>query len=122
MNTTRWVYFDVDDTLILWKNTDAKKEKYHGLEVLEMDCPYGSTIKYKFYIHQAHIDLMRRIHTSGETVVVWSAGGYHWAKAVVEALRIEKYVDFVLQKPDTVVDDLKAEDILPRKALWINPK
>ena len=48
----------------------------------------------------------------GATIHVWSANGYQWALAVVRALELEAYVDFVQSKPTMYVDDLQASEIL----------
>lgn len=99
------VYCDVDDTLVMWQdcNPDFKEVKvidpYDGKEV---------TLR----AHAGHIKVLKDRKSRGAYVTVWSAGGYKWAKAVVDALELTDYVDVVSSKPFMYIDDKIAEDIM----------
>lgn len=116
------VWFDVDDTLVLWSPTPEEKEKY-GIDV---NCP-GSKILNKdgtvdeapgwverLVPHFTHVEQIKKHKARGHTVIVWSAGGWEWARAAVMALGLERYVDLVISKPEWVVDDLPVEKFMPK--------
>lgn len=86
------VFIDVDGTLIRPSDTGSIK------------LPYGSTIK-SYEPIMAHVDLVKEYHNRGYWVTVWSAGGFQWAWKVVNALKLERYVNQVMSKPSKFVDD-----------------
>lgn len=102
---------DVDDTLIIW---DEKHER-----TLKMYEPLLGQ-----YIHIApnwnNIRLVKEKHIRGATIFVWSQGGYRWAEAVVKALGLEGYIEFVMSKPSGIIDDLPASEWMP-KPICLNP-
>lgn len=114
----RSVYFDVDDTLILWDH-----EKYSGLRVVDIQDPYIKTETnwIRVAIHKKHVDWLIRMSKRGEFIVVWSAGGRLWAEAVVDRLGLKPYVNVCLGKPDTIYDDQDPETWMPTKPRWDNP-
>jgi hypothetical protein len=95
----RFCYFDVDDTLILYD-----LEAYPKLPQITITDPYDGSTR-RFAIHTKHVEWLEKMSKRGETIVVWSAGGVKWANAVVIALGITRFVNFVLAKPDTIYDD-----------------
>lgn len=99
------IYFDVDDTLVIW----GKVRK--GDKCIAITDPYDGTQHY-LRPHIGHIKVLRDRKARGATIHVWSASGHQWAEAVVRALGLDQYVDFVLSKPMMYVDDLQAADIL----------
>lgn len=114
------VFFDVDDTLVIWNPTT----KQLALDGVEMDCPGalvsvdGKLIQSKpwkalIVPHKIHVEQLIKHKMRGHVVVVWSAGGWDWAEAAVKALQLEQYVDLVISKPTWAYDDLPAEKILP---------
>lgn len=111
----RTVFSDVDDTLILY---DTKKHRRLQLKYIR-DSVTGQKIKVR--VHKKHVDLIKTMKLRGQVVVVWSAGGAVWAKDVVKALGLAKYVDFCLQKPDTIIDDLEPKFWLPQHPLFLKP-
>lgn len=66
--------------------------------------PYGSGLQ-NFSPIQVHVDLLKEYKNRGFTVIVWSAGGWAHAKRVVEALKLERFVDIVMTKVTRHVDD-----------------
>jgi len=101
----RVAYFDVDDTLVEWKEFgDGPKVS------IEMN----GMISEKAVI-DAHIEELILQKKSGTHIVVWSAGGSKWAEAVVKALEIEEYVDAILTKPDRIYDDKNPEEWMPNR-------
>jgi hypothetical protein len=99
-------YFDVDDTLILYKYP-AEREG----EALDI-CIEGSLMSAHVVPHKIHINQLILHKTWGNGVVVWSRSGYDWAKAVIEALHLTEYVDLVVAKPFYYYDDKSCCHIL----------
>ena len=102
-NPEHVICFDVDDTLVLWnaEPTDVQiKDPYHENNIIALKK------------HNKHIKLLKDHKERGYFVVVWSAGGYAWAKTVVETLELQQYVDFIMAKPLKICDDLPASEIL----------
>lgn len=106
----RSTYFDVDDTLMEWKQCDPSDINACKIE-------NNGYIFYKRPI-QCHIDELRNQKMAGNTVVVWSAGGARWAEAVIKALKLEQYVDVVLTKPDFYYDDKDVSYWFPNKRYY----
>lgn len=98
------VYFDCDDTLIMWGKESSPN-------VMDFICPYTDKIE-RLVPHSTHIQILKQQKGRGYHVVVWSAGGWAWAKRVVETLGIEDYVDEVRSKPTKFFDDLPAQEVL----------
>jgi phosphoserine phosphatase len=92
------IFFDVDDTLVVW--TKIRK----GDKAVLVTCPYTAE-QYILKKHLAHIKILKDRKARGSYVVVWSAGGYKWAEAVIRALQLETYVDQIMSKPIAYVDD-----------------
>ena len=107
----RTVFFDVDDTLIMWDHIDKE------LPIVEIN---NNGHKRTFQVHHAHVQKIKNYSLLGMVVVVWSHSGYEWAEAVVKALDIEKHVDFAMSKPDRIFDDYPLETLALRK--YIKPE
>lgn len=98
----RWLYFDCDDTLVMWSPHKGKDE-----DLLQIPDPYCEGKVVDVYPHKEHISYLKKCaKMNKDTIVVWSAGGEPWAKAVVAALNLGGYVKYCLAKPDQYVDDL----------------
>lgn len=102
IRATRSVFFDVDDTLVIW---DWKALNPEGIGLISIRDP-NSGCSELVMPHDRHVQLMRQFKARGHTVVVWSQGGHEWAEAVCKALGIENLVDYVMDKPNWYVDDL----------------
>ena len=106
VNNEQVIYFDVDDTLVVW----GKIKK--GQKMVKIIDPYSKDMEHHLRMHLGHIKVLKDRKARGAYIVVWSAGGYRWAEAVVKALKLTDYVDMVMSKPIMYVDDCKAEEIL----------
>ena len=123
------VYFDVDDTLVMWNPTPEQLEK----DGVDFTCPAGQYFDgddmtqaspewtAKLVPHKKHIEMLKLHKMRNHAVIVWSAGGWDWAEAVVKALGLESYVDLVITKPRWAYDDMPADRILP-DIQWLEDK
>jgi hypothetical protein len=108
-------YYDCDDTLVMWDNiykTEANTVLFncHGF-------------KENLVPHQEHISHLKKAKTFDKaTIIVWSAGGWEWAKEVVEKLGIEEYVDAVMTKPNFYIDDLACKEFMGTRIYKPMPK
>lgn len=91
---------DVDDTII--RHSKDNKEYKDGR--INVKCPYTGTDYYFEPIH-CHIDFIKQQKGRGDLVIVWSARGGPWARAVVDALGLQNEVDLVFGKMGDYVDD-----------------
>lgn len=107
----RTCYFDVDDTLIEWKLCSER-----DIDAVRLVDSTGRVF-YKRAIVD-HIAELKNQKLTGNTVVVWSAGGGAWAAIVIKALKLEEYVDVCLTKPDFYYDDKDVTDWFPKKRFY----
>ena len=95
------VFFDVDDTLILSSKVQPALPGLIGVTVID-----PITQNQLFYRRNSPmIRLLEEEVAKGSFVVVWSRGGYEWAKAVVEALKLQDKVNMIMSKPMVYFDD-----------------
>lgn len=106
------VYFDCDDTLVIWKYNLSDKGK-----TIEIG---GPDFTQRVLPHLAHIEEVKKAKARGHVTVVWSAGGSAWSEAVVKALHLEKYVDLVVSKPNYFFDDLSPEAFMTNRMYITN--
>lgn len=101
-----WVYFDVDDTLVMWYQhyEPGFDDKCISIDFLEN--------RHALVPHKKHIELLKDLYAQGWTVVVWSAGGLEWAQTVTKALGLENHVHHILAKPYRYVDDLYSDEFM----------
>lgn len=123
-------YFDVDDTLVKWNRAKASDPNAiaiqcptsrqsrvldeNGIETDGLVKEEGSWVEY-LAPHKVHIEHLKLHKLRGHTVIVWSAGGWEWAEAVVKALKLEKYVDLVIEKPVWFYDDLTPNEFMGKR-------
>lgn len=106
------VFFDVDDTLVLW-NQHVTEENEH----LIVEDIYELVLK-----HEPHVEKVKEFKLRGHTVVVWSQGGSEWAEKVVNALGLRQFVDIIMPKPYWFFDDLPASAFMDEsKRTWKSP-
>lgn len=120
------VFFDVDDTLILWSPTSEQLAD----EGIDITCPGtlhsgpdGDIVEIGEWTQRVvpytpNIEAMKRHKLRGHRVIVWSAGGWDWAEAAVKALGLEHIVDVVMSKPHWCYDDLPPNEYMP-KSLFV---
>lgn len=103
----RVAYFDVDETIVLWKpadeiNTDNYMElKRNGVTA------WGRP-------NQKIIHKMRMHKFWGDGVLVWSNSGGKFAKYICEVFEIDELVDRYQSKPFCYYDDLKCEQFMDK--------
>jgi hypothetical protein len=106
----RTVYIDCDDTLVMWPK-DYKKKKKGRVKCIDH---YNKTVNY-LIPHKKHINLLKAYKGRGFFCVAWTAAGSLWFLEVIKQLKLEKYVDLVITKPEKYVDDLDS-------SVWIGPR
>ncbi len=106
------VFVDIDDTLILWSSSGKGNE-------VEFKDPYTNELITVFK-HDNNIRLLKEKYKRGYTVIVWSAGGWPHAKAVIQALKLQKYVCMVMSKPSCYIDDKPVCDWFGSR-VWLEP-
>lgn len=111
LDTGNALFFDVDDTLIMHALEDGNDLS----KCITIKDPHLTGYEADYFPHSSHINTLKRNHHRGKTIIVWSAAGVEWAKAVVEALKLEKYVTLILEKPTVYVDDIPIEKWGPKR-------
>lgn len=132
-------FFDVDETLVMWS-----RPAFDDPDAIEIICPASRCVRALMELsddgslnpetpteivsvgtwtervkpHKKHIEQLKLHKLRGHTVIVWSAGGWEWAEAAVRALKLEKYVDLVIEKPRWAYDDLPPNEYMP-KSQWM---
>lgn len=101
------VFIDVDDTLIMWKYPE------HWDDTIKIST-YGD-VSYEVAPHRGHIEVIKQFKARGHNVVIWSAGGSNWAKAVVDALKLNRYVNAIMPKPFWYYDDLEVDEWIGKR-------
>lgn len=107
------IFIDVDDTLVMWKK--VKK----GRKAVAVTNPHDGE-QYYLMPHKGHIKVLKDRFARGSFIVVWSAGGFAWATAVVKALELQNYVHLTMTKPHMYIDDKHAADIMGER-LYLPP-
>lgn len=117
------VFFDIDDTVAMWNATPVELMT-RGIEItcpgslvsIDEDGTQGFAPEWKQLLlpHRRHIEQLKKHKMRGHTVIVWSAGGYDWAAAVVKAFGLESFVDLVISKPTWMYDDLQPAEFMPK--------
>lgn len=99
INFNKIICFDVDDTLIF------------------QDCPYKifqnadliihvNQIKTPIWIHQKHIEHLKKLKENGYSIWIWSQQGSEWAEYIVKELNLQNFIDIISTKPEKMFDDL----------------
>lgn len=96
-----FVYFDVDDTLVKWNLPIPE-------EAIMFTSPDDPSDIWALTPNWPVILKLKEHKRNGDTVIVWSQGGWAWAKEVVTVLKLESYVDAILSKPHKFYDDVPA--------------
>ena len=98
------VFCDIDYTLIFPKH--AIKGYVHTEDMLEL--PTGNGTR-KYAVNLTHLDYIKRLHSRGIIIKLWSGNGFKWCETVAKALEIEHIIDECLTKPHYVIDDKPIE-------------
>lgn len=132
MKCNQPTFFDVDETLVMWEHGDpshpdcikvevpigrqkrAAEDQGWETEEITVQGDWSAWIR----PHKKHIEALKKHKLRGQTVIVWSAGGWEWAEAAVRALGLVDYVDLVLEKPRWAYDDLPPNEYMP-KSQWL---
>lgn len=99
-----YCFYDVDGTLI---DTEEVSESADADMILTS---FG--ISYKVLPNYEMIEQLKKDKAGGYFVIVWHKGGTLWTKQVLKLLKLEKYVDLVIAKPDYYFDDEDPKQIL----------
>lgn len=109
LEDTQTAYFDVDDTLVLWRQNPS--EDIMNQVIIIQDRHFRIAVT----PHLKHIEALKWHKSHNHVVVVWSQGGSDWAESVVKALKLEEYVDVILTKPTSYYDDLDVTMWMPTR-------
>lgn len=102
------IFVDCDDTLVMWDNKFKNEDHSNCVTVKDYSGFVVSLVP-----HTTHIEYLKKAKQHNKnTIIVWSAGGWQWAKAVVEALQLEDIVDSVMSKPGSYMDDLNCKEFM----------
>lgn len=113
------VAFDIDNTLLMW---DKNHNEAHT-DTIEVRDPYDDFKVLHLRPHKVHCRLLRQYKGRKFTVIAWSKAGADWAEAAIRVLNLEKYVDFVMTKPDRHIDDaVRVEDIIGNRVYFEEKK
>lgn len=106
---------DIDDTLLMW---DIDKHTNPYVDFIEPHS--GDNIRVA--INENNIRLLKEKKSRGNTIILWSQGGYEYAEAVAKALNLVEYIDFVMNKPIGLIDDLEASAWMPKAVNILHTK
>jgi FMN phosphatase YigB (HAD superfamily) len=96
-------FVDIDETLVKWSRNERG-----AMTIIDPN----DGVQNRVVPHWPHIKILKNKKTRGAHVVVWSAGGYAWAEAVVTALGLQNYVDQIMTKPSSYMDDKIATEFM----------
>lgn len=99
-------FWDIDGTLIL-----APEDGDMSPVISIPDPLSGPAIRQR--VNHSMVRLLKEEAHRGAYVVVWSRGGWEWARSVIKALELEAYVHLVMSKPMAYFDDVPIEEWLP---------
>lgn len=100
------LYVDCDDSLIMWNISEYPNEK-----ALWIEC-YSEPAS--VVVNKKNINQVTKFYLLGYGIIVWSTTGAKWAKAVGNAVGIDKMVTAYLTKPRYHLDDKPCEE-------WMGP-
>lgn len=100
--------FDIDRCMIKEYEGDIGDNSNPTVEV--EDPLTGSFIE--VMVNKAMVRLLKEEKHRGGYILVWSRSGWEWARNVIQALELEKYVDQIMSKPVVYFDDTPIQDWL----------
>lgn len=107
------IMVDVDDTLI--RRGNYKELHVDGCVFYQIPHPLRNGQTVERIPLRSNIQLIKDMHARGRYIIVWSAGGWQWAEAVVKSLGLEPHVHLILEKPIAYVDDLEANEFMGQR-------
>lgn len=114
IQSERVVFCDVDDTLVMHTHGATPSDL-----VVDVPCRVtGETLR--MVVNEAMVRLVKEEQNRGATIIVWSRGGFQWAKDVVEAVGLKSYVTLVMSKPITYFDDKPVDEWL-KDRVYLSP-
>ena len=116
LNSSKIVFCDVDDTLVMWDWRAIDPEGKGLMEIVNPDTNRAEHVM----PHFRHIELLKQFHVRGHTIIVWSQGGAEWAGNVCRALGIEDMVHLAMNKPDWYIDDLPSSAFM-KSPIYLDP-
>lgn len=108
--------FDVDDTLVMHSVPELMKDS----ELVYVPDPLDKSRDIRLRKNLPMIRLLKEEYSRGGLIIVWSKGGFQWAKNVVEALGLEEHVHYVMTKPRAYCDDKDVSSWL-KERIYIEP-
>lgn len=112
------IYFDVDETLIIHPPKGQEFKTKRGTIELK---GYGRSFHLK--PHRKHIAELKKRKKEGFVIVVWTASGAPWGREIIKKLKLTKYVDFIVSKPEFYYDDKKQIEFMhEQKRLYFKQK
>lgn len=105
-------FCDVDETLVCWLNADEN----NGILIVDPNDGVENWVR----PHLPNIKVLKNKKARGCFTVIWSAGGYAWAKTVIEALELQDYVDLIMTKPVAYMDDKHANEFMGER-IYLQP-
>lgn len=109
-------YFDVDNTLLLWKG-DVTEPGDNKIEMRDLNNDV-----YYLTPNKMLIDLLKLDAIKGYYIVIWSNRGYNWSVEARNKLKLNNYVDECLAKPVRMFDDENPQDFLPKPLHFMDNK
>lgn len=110
----RPIQVDVDETLVIHENPLSYSRFVQVSDPHEV----GKTIT--LGVNEPIIKVLKDEKKRGSFITVWSRSGYAWAAAVVTALELGEYVDIVMTKPISYIDDKPVEQWLTDR-VYLHP-
>lgn len=111
LGSDRVVMVDCDDTLCMWNDSE-----YPMLPQVEIPVKGKPLVR----LNEKNIKLVVKLAKMGYTIVVWSATGWEWAKAVGMATGLDQYVSLYMSKSRYYLDDRPANTWMGER-IWRDP-
>lgn len=137
---TAW---DNDDEPV-WKGKELGPDELEGYPIEEEDKPIKEPTNMAVYCdaetllenplvdnrpNQKVVNALKTLHSSGNTVYLWSQAGWEYCADISEAFGLKEFVECYLDKPNILIDNLKHDDFIFSSVkaenvndLWETPK
>lgn len=99
---------DIDDTLVhlLPEMVDPYGDRLEAAYTdFTLQDPYGILRTMSFQVNWPNVNIVKRGHARGHRYFAWSVAGVKHAVAVIAALEMDQYFEFVCSKPRQYIDD-----------------